>query len=56
MNWRCEAYVYESTLLAHLPPGMTILRSLGIEKMPDDSIWIWLDELGLEQVVDGTPI
>jgi hypothetical protein len=46
--WRREAMIYQSGLLADLPPGLAVPRLYATNHQPDGSLCIWLEDLGLD--------
>lgn len=43
--WRTEGAVYRSDLGDHLPPGLTMPRSVGVHEIDDLSYSVWLEEV-----------
>ncbi|HZR39287.1 MAG TPA: hypothetical protein VFB12_04180 [Ktedonobacteraceae bacterium] len=45
LYWKREALVYQSDLLADLPGGLRGPRCYSIMEQPDESVWLWLEEV-----------
>ncbi len=48
--WRREAEVYQSDVVRGLPEGLAAPRCLGVTEAPDETVWLWLEDLGQEPV------
>src|SRR5687768_13127499 len=46
--WRREAMIYQSGLLADLPPGLAVPRLYATNHQPDGSLCIWLEDLSID--------
>ena len=45
LYWKREALVYQSDLLANLPGGVRGPRCYAITEQPDESVWLWLEDV-----------
>jgi hypothetical protein len=43
--WKREALIYQSALLATLPPGLTAPRCFGVVEPVDEEVWLWLEDI-----------
>lgn len=43
--WKRELYIYQSDLLASLPAGLVAPRCFGVEDLPGENAWIWLEDI-----------
>ena len=43
--WKREVLAYQSGWLEHLPGGLRAARCLGLEELPDGSVWLWLEDV-----------
>ena len=41
--WKREVLVYQSGILAHLPPGVLAPQCYGVMAYPNEEYWIWLE-------------
>jgi len=44
--WKREALLYQSDLLADLPIDLLAPRCFAIDEWPDQSCWLWLEDMG----------
>ncbi len=45
LYWKREALVYQSDLLDDLPGGLRGPRCYAITEQPDESVWLWLEDV-----------
>lgn len=45
LYWRREALAYASGVLHDLPDGLAAPRCYGVVERPDDTVWLWLEDL-----------
>ncbi|GBF75084.1 aminoglycoside phosphotransferase [Paenibacillus sp. 598K] len=43
--WKREILAYDSGFLHHLPAEITVPRCLAIDNKPDDTVWLWLEDI-----------
>lgn len=48
--WKREALVYRSGILNQLPLGIRAPLCYTVEEHPDENVWIWLEDIAIENV------
>ncbi|GMK37021.1 hypothetical protein PCCS19_00740 [Paenibacillus sp. CCS19] len=48
--WKREALIYESAILRQLPFGIRAPICHAVEEHPDDTVWIWLEDIAIEDI------
>lgn len=43
--WKREALAYQSGLLDDLAPGLVAARCYGVGEQPDETVWLWLEDI-----------
>lgn len=49
--WKREALLYQSGLLADLPPALVAPRCFAIIEAANDEVWLWLEDMGASEDV-----